>query len=274
MPASSAFSEEDSRPGIGGWWEGFPPALSPHRWLLAVVDPALLLQLSAWLTEEGYVALPVSSPEAARAVLDSSAYAGMLIERWPGLAAPRWKAFVRWQRANSPAMPIGVIASRERAREAERTPEGTFEVSTPLHADHLFLELARALHHPLSGEQVRQAQVVAALLAAVRANNHQQLRRLCTPTVTFYPTATGFFASSASPSRGQEAVVAHLEGLRHRYGAVRLEVQAIYPRPRGLAVQYSCWSVQKNRAWEVQTDALLVQVVEDRIQQLGVRRAT
>jgi DNA-binding NtrC family response regulator len=169
-------------------WEGCSPAPSPLRLLLAVADPALLLQLSAWLPEEGYAALPAFSPEEARAVLDHSACAGILLELWSGMEAPRWKAFVRWQRTNSPALPIGVITSRERAREAEWAPEGAFVVSTPLYADHLFLELARALHRPLSGEHVRQAKVVAALLAAVRANNHQQLRRLCTPTVTSYPS--------------------------------------------------------------------------------------
>jgi hypothetical protein len=68
--------------------------------------------------------------------------------------------------------------------------------------------------------------------------------------------------------------VAHLEGLRRRYAAVRLEVQAIYPRPHGLAVEYTCWWQPKHGPWEVQTDALLVEVVEDRIQQLGVPSAT
>lgn len=270
MPPSSAFYEEDSHPGVDAQWEGYPPTLSPPRLLLAVADPALLLLLSALLPEEGYTAQPATSSEEAQAVLDQSACAGMLLDLWPGLDAPRCKAFVRWHQANSSTLPMGVIASRERAQGAEWAPEGTFVVSTPVDADHLFLELARALYRPLNGEQMRQTQVVAALLAAVRANNHQQLRRLCIPTVTSYPSSSDFFASGACPSRGQEAVVTALEGLRHRYGAVRLEVQAVYPRLQGLAVEYTCWWQPKNGPWEVETDALLVQVVEDRIQQLGV----
>lgn len=122
---------------------------------------------------------------------------------------------------------------------------------------------------PLSEMQRQQAQVVAAFLAAVQANNPQALRRLCTPTVINYPASSGFFASPAGPSRGREAVVAALVARRLRYGALRLEVQSVAPRPKGLAIEYLCCWLPTQGMWQVQIDTLLVELVAEQIQQLG-----
>ena len=123
---------------------------------------------------------------------------------------------------------------------------------------------------PLSEAQRQQAEVVAAFLAAVQANNPRVLRRLCTPTVINYPSSSGFFASPAGPSRGREAVVAALVARRLRYSAMRLEVQSITPRPNGLAIEYLCCWQPTQGTWQMQIDTLLVELVAGQIQQLGV----
>lgn len=270
MTQPFAFHEEGGPAGDRSWGS-VPPA--PPRVVLAGAA-ASLLHLSTWLTEEGYAVQEAAAVELTPAWLEQAAVQCVLMGLWPGADPPRWPALVEWQRARPSERLLGVIASREHASEVARQAGVAFVLPLPVQTDQLCLALACGLQRPLRGEHIRQAQVVEALLAAVRTNNQQHLRRLCTSTVTYYPSATGFFAGGACPCRGQEAVVAALEGLRHRYGALRLEIQAVSPRPQGLAVEYTCWWQPRHGPWEVQTDYLLVALVEDRIQQLGVRSAT
>jgi hypothetical protein len=69
--------------------------------------------------------------------------------------------------------------------------------------------------------------------------------------------------------RGKAAVERSLETLRSSYSALRLEVQQIYSRPRGLAVRYTRWWAERDGSWGLFGGILLFQFTADRIRQIG-----
>ena len=243
---------------------------SPPPGLLLVSPPSehtMLLQ--KWFTEEGYAIQVAATSEEALALLEQRSFRCVLTYLLSEPSASFFRA-LEPLRKRGWAIPVGAITSEELSAEAAEEYEVAFTLSNLVQAERLFTELALGLRLPLTAEQERQGQVVKDFFAAVSAKNARNMLDLCTSNVAYFPSASHRWLSRFSASRSQGAVALYADFIGQRSLSLRLEVERIYSRPRGLAVQYSAWWAKPNRGWEVQTETLLFQFLADRIHQIGV----
>ena len=241
---------------------------APAR-LLLVGSSSEHTLLQKWLAEEGYAIRVAATVEEALALLTQRSFQCALVD----LSARPSDSFldaIELLRGRDRAILVGAITSEELSAEAEEHGVA-FALAKPVQSERLFTELALGLHVPLTAEQERQAQVVKDFFAAVNAKKTHKMLELCTSTLSYYPSASHGLLSPFRPISSQGTLTAYFEFIRQRSLALRLEVENIYSRPRGLAVQYSAWWAGPHQRWEVQTDILLFHFLKDRIHQIGLR---
>src|SRR5262249_42557808 len=98
--------------------------------------------------------------------------------------------------------------------------------------------------------------------------NKRKALSLCTEDIVYYPPAPPLLPL-VNTVHGKAAMERSLETLRNSYLALRLEVQQIYSRPRGLAVRYSKWWAERDGSWGLLSGVLLFRFTADRIHQIG-----
>jgi CheY-like chemotaxis protein len=240
--------------------------------LIACSNATLTTHLQMLLPEEGYTFHVAATLVEALALLEQHSFQCMLTDRFSG---PYDSLFgpIQLFRRRGWTIPVGMIASEEFSAEEAEEDGFAFVLSTPLQAERLFTELALGLGLGLTPAQERQAQVVKDFFAALNAKNTQKILHLCTRDVSYYPAASHhwlpLFRAISSQSRGE----GYTEFIHQPLLALRLEIERISSRPRGLAVQYNAWWAEPNQGWEVQTDTLLFHFLDDRIHQIGLPRS-
>lgn len=238
--------------------------------LLLVGSSSEHTHLQKWLAEEGYALQVAATVEEALALLAQRSFQCALVD----LSTGPFHSFlyaIELLRGRDRSVLVGAIASDELSAEEAEEHGFAFVLSKPLQSERLFTELALGLRVPLTAEQERQAQVVKDFFAAVNAKNTHKMLELCTSTLSYYPSASHGSLSPFRPISSQGTLTTYFEFIRQRSLALRLEVERIYSRPRGLAVQYSAWWARPHQSWEVQTDILLFHFLRDRIHQIGLQ---
>lgn len=226
--------------------------------------------LQKWLAEEGYAIQVAATVEEALTLLTERSFQCALVD----LSAGPFHSFldaIELLRGQDRVILVGAIASEKLSAEEAEEHGVAFFLSKPVQSERLFTELALGLRVPLTAEQERQAQVVKDFFAAVNTKNTHKVLELCTSTLSYYPSASHGLLSPFRPISSQGTLTTYFEFIRQRSLALRLEVENIYSRPRGLAVQYSAWWARPHQSWEVQTDILLFHFLKDRIHQIGLQ---
>ena len=241
---------------------------APHL-LIACSSAALTRHLQLLLSEEGYTLQVATSIEEALALLEQRTFQGVLTDLFSGPSDGLFDPLSSF-RERGGAIPVGVIASEKFSVEAAEAYGFAFVLSLPLQAERLFTELALGLRLRLTHAQERQARVIEAFFAALNAKNMQKTLRLCTRDVRYYPAASHPWQSVFRAITSQSGGAGYAEFSRQPPLALRLEIEGMYSRPRGLAVQYNAWWALPNQRWEVQTDTLLFHFFDERIHQIGL----
>lgn len=249
----------------------FSTPAAPHL-LIACSSATLTTHLQMLLTEEGYTLQVAATFEKALALLEQHSFQCVLTDRFSRLSDNVFDP-IQSLRRRGWTIPVGVIASAEISAEEAEENGFAFVLSFPLQAERLFTELAFGLDLQLTHNQERQAQVVKDFFAALNAKNTQKILHLCTRNVSYYPAASHHWLSLLRAIMSRGVVEGYAEFIHQPSLALRLEIERIYCRPRGLAVQYSAWWEKPNRRWEVQTDTLLFHFRDDRIHQIGLPRS-
>ncbi len=243
---------------------------APHL-LIACSSAALTAHLQMLLSEEGYALQVATTFEEALALLEQRSFQAVLTDR-SRLSGSLFDSLQSLRKLDR-TIPVGVIANGEISM-AEAEEDGcAFVLSTPLQAERLFTELALGLDLQLTHNQERQAQVVKDFFAALNAKNLLKIQRLCTRDVSCYSAVSPPWLPLFRAITNQGRAEGYAGFISQPPPALRLEIERIYSRPRGLAVQYSGWWQQPNRGWEVQVDTLLVHFRDDCIQQIGLPRS-
>ena len=163
-----------------------------------------------------------------------------------------------------------ITSGKDAPEEAEQL-DCAFVLPKPIAVEQLLAEIAICLHKPPTPEQERQAQVVELFFEALTLKESRKLLSLCAEDIALYPSKLSSALLGRSIS-GKGALGSYVEALRSSYQRLRLEVQHIFSRPKGLVVQYSMVVAEADRNWQLIGGALLIQFNGDRIRQIGLRQ--
>jgi CheY-like chemotaxis protein len=165
---------------------------------------------------------------------------------------------------------IGVITNLGISSEEADDQGLAFLVSTPATLEPLLAQIAICLQRPIPGEQADQVTVVEQFLEALTHKEHHKLFSLCTDDLICYSLPSSP-VPLAKIIRGKDALEQCMAALRNRYRALRLEVQHIYSRPKGLVAQYMLWWAETDGAWAMKSGFCLLQFSGKRLRQIGLQ---
>ena len=259
---------------IWGTWEEREAALLAHasfppQLLLVEADTGLQAFLEIVLSEEGYALRMVASLEQALSLISVQRFDLVLADLFADTPRKVFKALEPLRERIQP-IKLGLLTSWDVSPEVAENQGVAFVLRKPVAVDQLLAEIAICLDKALTPEQERQGQVVELFLGVLILKERRQALSLCTEDIVSYPPALPLLPL-AHPIRGKAALERYIEVLRSSYQAVRLEVQAIYSRPKGLVVRYHMWWTPAHGSWEMMGGTLLFQFTSDRIRQIGLQ---
>lgn len=242
-------------------------ASPPARLLIVAGSPALRETLLSLLTWEGYAPTAVTSLEEALAAVEKSTYALILADLYAGKSRHSFTS-AHILRRHTPC-PIGLFTPEQVSPWDERWGVFAFLLAQPLDPTQLLTEVATCLNRLLSPEQARQAEVVRRLVEALADRRWRTLRSLCTPDIRYAPP-TSLLGVPAPLLEGQRALTAYASSVWQGAPALRLEVIALYHRPRGLALRYMRVAPTSDDGWAWQAQTEVFAFVGDQICQIGL----
>lgn len=264
----------DSAHSWGGSWKekrvAVYPSASPTPCLLLIeADAGWQTFLKLVLREEGYALEIAASLEHALAHADRQVFDLILLHLNADNPRQLLQIITAFQERVQ-STKLGVITHVEISSEVAEEQGLAFIMSTPVALEPLLAEIAICLQRPVLPAQARHAQVVRQFLEGLPLKEHQKVFGLCTDDLVCYSLPSSP-VPLARTIRGKDALELCVQALRSRYRALRVEVQHIYSRPKGLVAQYILWWVESEGIWEMKSGASLLQFSGERLRQIGLQ---
>jgi CheY-like chemotaxis protein len=207
------------------------------RVLIVEPDAGLRSFLSDLLSEEGYTAVSVHSPQEGLDQLDRQVFQLVLLRLFAGhlfYSVAAAQVILRWARPT----PVGLLTTESAPTP---TPPGfAFTLSLPFALEDLLTAVAAALHPSLTRGQQRQVETVARFFHALNAQEWEGLDSLCTDEVLWSPPRERPLSRRGMRS-GIAALVAFLQEEARLAGLGAYSDLALFVRPNGLAARYRHW---------------------------------
>lgn len=240
----------------------------PPRVLVVEAEPLLLEALLGLLRAEGYSSFGVGSLEEALAVVEETSFALMLADLFAGKSRHSFTP-AHVLRRHIPSTPVGIITTEDISRWDERRSLFAFLLTKPIHPTQLLTEVAACLSRPLSLAQTRQAEIVRRCFEALSARRWNTLLKLCTQDVK-YAAPTALLDVPGTILDGKRAITVFASSVWQSAPGLRLEVSAIYSRPRGFAVRYLRAAPTPEQGWAWQEYTQLFECVGEQISLIGL----
>lgn len=243
-----------------------PP--SPHL-LLADENPAIQGILTQALEEMGYSCTGASSLQQALLLVHHQPFDLILTDTFSPTASDALKTI---QPLLALAYPIPVIVcSAWPLTNAGVQQEGFAGlVQKPFDLEELITIVAESLNHPFNETQRQQAEIVTRCVTALIQGDGETLIALCAEDIQFYPWIVPAYPV-AHPVSGRAAIRVYLQILKHYFGGYHVELNHLYPCPRGIAVRLLLQWHDPNGMFKQQMVAWCVKVSDGGyIQQVGL----
>ena len=240
---------------------------SPLRVLVVEAEPALRQALMQLLSEEGYVPSGIASLEEALAAVEETAFELMLADLIAGKSRHSFTP-AHILRRHTLSTPMGLLTDEDISPWDKRRNVFAFILSKPIETARLLTEVAACLKRPVSRAQARQAEVLRCFVEAILARRWRRLLSLSTEDMHYYPPGSSF-GLTIGPMQGASAIEAYASSLWQDAPCLRLEVNKIYCRPRGLALRYLRFAPTADDGWAWQEGTQIFQFVGDRISAIG-----
>ncbi len=241
---------------------------SPQARLLVVVqEHPLRKALLALFAAEGYAAKGVATLEEALKEVGRQSYELILADLVAGISRHSF-APANLPRRRVPATPLGLLSSQPKMLAAPQNAGFAFALSRPVDVSLLLTEIAACLQ-PAQHPEEQQTWLIKRFLEAWGLQEWKSLLALCTDEIICYPPAF-FTPPGVWPVQGKLAFLGLLSSFRGRYQSMRIEVQGVYERPRGLAVRMTRWVAERGKGWDVSLGTALVAFAGERICQMGI----
>lgn len=230
-------------------------ALTPARRILLVeAEPSHQILLATILQEDGYHAEAVSSLEAALSKVHTQLYDLVLMDLLTETAPTRGDIThlhgALHLRQQCYPIPVGLLTAWQIDLAAAERAGFVFALRKPFDLDVVLRRIVDCLNAPFTPEQQQQAQVLRRFLESVSQGDEGALRRLCTPTVAFYPL-TGSAFTQERAILGIDAYLAYVRLVHQRLLGFRLEHVAIFAHKGRLIARYllSWLGLDEQRQW-------------------------
>lgn len=240
----------------------------PPRVLVVEAEPLLLEALLGLLRAEGYTSSGVGSLEEALAVVEETSFALIVADLFAGKSRHSFTP-AHMLRRRTQSIPIGIFTEEDISRWDERRSLFAFLLTKPIHPTQLLTEVAACLSRPPSSAQARQAEVVQRFFEALSARRWNSLLKLCIQNVK-YAVPTALLGVPGTVLEGKQALTVFASSVWQSVPGLRLEVSAIYSRPRGLAVRYLRAAPTPEQGWAWQEHTQLFAFVGDQISLIGL----